>query len=263
MEALLVKYGYILLFGGVIVEGEVFLLTAAFLAHRGTFDLPTVVAVAVAATMLGDQVYYQAARARGRAWLERRKGARAKYARIIELTARRGPWLLLVSRYTYGFRIVIPAACGAVGMPAGLFTFMDFIAVAVWAGLMAALGYYGGAAIAGYLHDFQRIVVWIVVAGILCVAAVFSVRRMNREARLRELGMADVHAVMPFVMSCLTTGRPSRGDGCGGRFCCCAATGTATVTAARRHHNRPMKKTSGVGRRGNIPPRSAGARAQR
>jgi phosphatidylglycerol lysyltransferase len=203
VEALLVKYGYILLFGGVIVEGEIFLLTAAFLAHRGTFDLPTVVAVAVAATMLGDQVYYQAARARGRAWLERRKGARAKYARIIDLTARRGPWLLLVSRYTYGFRIVIPAACGAVGMPAGLFTFMDFIAVAVWAALMAALGYYGGAAIAGYLHDFQRIVVWIVVAGILCVAAVFSVRRMNREARLRELGMADVHAVMPFVMSLL------------------------------------------------------------
>jgi phosphatidylglycerol lysyltransferase len=203
VEALLVKYGYVLLFGGVIVEGEIFLLTAAFLAHHGYFDVPTVIAVAVAATMLGDQVYYQAARARGRAWLERRKGVRAKYARIIDLTARRGPWLLLASRYTYGFRIVIPAACGAVGMPAGLFTFMDFIAVAVWAGLMAALGYYGGAAIAGYLHDFQKIFVWIVVAGVLCAAAVFSFRRMNREARLRELGMADVHAVMPFVMSLL------------------------------------------------------------
>lgn len=203
MEALLVRYGYVLLFGGVIVEGEIFLLTAAFLAHRGYFDLPTVVAVAVAATMLGDQVYYQAARARGRAWLERRKGVRAKYARIIDLTARRGPWLLLVSRYTYGFRIVIPAACGAVGMPAGLFIFMDFIAVAVWAGLMTALGYYGGAAIAGYLHHFQRILVWIAVAGILCVAAVVSLRRMNREARLRELGLADVHAVMPFVMGLL------------------------------------------------------------
>jgi lysylphosphatidylglycerol synthetase-like protein (DUF2156 family)/membrane protein DedA with SNARE-associated domain len=203
LESLLVKYGYVLLFGGVIVEGEAFLLTAAFLAHRGLLHLPTVVAVAIAATMFGDQVYYQAARARGRAWLERRKGVRARYTRMIDMTARRGPWLLLVSRYTFGFRIVIPAACGAVGMPVGLFTFVDFVAVAIWALLTGALGYYGGAAIAGYLHDFQRIIVWLVVALVLCVAAVISFRRMTREARLKELGMADVHAVMPFVMSLL------------------------------------------------------------
>jgi len=203
MEALLVKYGYLLLFGGVIVEGEAFLLTAAFLAQRGYFHLPVVVAVAMAATMLGDQVYYQAARARGRAWLERRKGVRARYGRIIDLTARRGPWLLLASRYTFGFRIVIPAACGAVGMRAALFTSVDFVAVAIWAALTASLGYYGGAAIARYLQDFRRIVVWALVAAVLCVAAVASLRRMNREARLRELGMADVHAVMPFVMSLL------------------------------------------------------------
>jgi phosphatidylglycerol lysyltransferase len=203
MEALLVKYGYVLLFGGVILEGEAFLLTAAFLAHRGIFHLPTVVAVAIAATMFGDQVYYQAARARGRAWLERRKGVRARYNRIIDMTARRGPWLLLVSRYTFGFRIVIPAACGAVGMPAGLFTFVDFVAVAVWALLTGALGYYGGAAVARYLHDFKQIVVWLGVALILCVAAVLSFRRMTREARLKDLGMADVHAVMPFVISLL------------------------------------------------------------
>jgi len=203
MEALLVKYGYVLLFGGVIVEGEAFLLTAAFLAHRGLFSLPAVVAVAIAATMFGDQVYYQAARARGRAWLERRKGVRARYNHIIDLTARRGPWLLLVSRYTFGFRIVIPAACGAVGMPAGLFTFVDFVAVAIWAVLTAALGYYGGAAVARYLHDFKQIVVWLVGASILCAAAIVSFRRMTREARLKELGMGDVHAVMPFVMSVL------------------------------------------------------------
>ena len=121
----------------------------------------------------------------------------------IDMAARRGPWLLLVSRYTFGFRIVIPAACGAVGMPVGLFTFVDFVAVGVWALLTGALGYYGGAAVAHYLHDFKQIVVWLAVALVLCVAAVISFRRMTREARLKELGMADVHAVMPFVMSLL------------------------------------------------------------
>ena len=203
METLLVKYGYLLLFGGVVVEGEAILLTAAFLAHRGYFHLPGVVAVAVAATMLADQVYFQAARARGREWVERRKGARSRYAGVIDLAARRGPWLLLVSRYTYGFRIAIPAACGAVGMSPVLFTCLDFVAVLVWAVLVSLLGYYGGAAVARPLHDFRRIVVWTAVAAVLALVAVFSWRRMNREARLRELGMSDVHAVMPFVVALL------------------------------------------------------------
>src|SRR5438093_1997930 len=88
-------------------------------------------------------------------------------------------------------------------MRAALFTSVDFVAVAIWAALTASLGYYGGAAVARYLPDFRHIVVWLVVALVLCAAAVVSFRRMTREARLKELGMADVHAVMPFLMSLL------------------------------------------------------------
>ena len=51
MEALLLKYGYILLFLGVAVEGEAALLAAALLAHRGLFSLPIVILVAVAANL--------------------------------------------------------------------------------------------------------------------------------------------------------------------------------------------------------------------
>ena len=69
MEALLARYGYLILFPGVVVEGEAFLLAGAFMAHRGVLDLPIVIALAVAATMSGDQLYYRAARSRGRAWL--------------------------------------------------------------------------------------------------------------------------------------------------------------------------------------------------
>ena len=90
MEALLARYGYLILFPGIVVEGEAFLLAGAFMAHRGVLDLPVVIAVAVAATMCGDQLYYRAARARGRTWLERRQGTRAKYAKWIDLTSRKG-----------------------------------------------------------------------------------------------------------------------------------------------------------------------------
>jgi lysylphosphatidylglycerol synthetase-like protein (DUF2156 family)/membrane protein DedA with SNARE-associated domain len=200
VEALLARFGYLILFPGIVVEGEAFLLAGAFMAHRGVLDLPLVIAVAVAATMSGDQLYYRAARSRGRAWLERRKGARAKYAKWIDLTARRGVWLLLASRWTFGLRIVIPAACGAVGMSPGVFTIVDFIAVLIWALTLGLAGYYSGAAIEKHLKDIQHVGVWVLLAVVLCVAAVIGARRVQRQARVRELNVNDLHAIVPFII---------------------------------------------------------------
>src|SRR5262245_56844498 len=125
MESLLLKYGYALVFVGAAVEGEAVVLAAAFLAQRGFFRLPVIMAVALAANTLADQMYYRLARARGRAWLERRFGRSPRYQRLVAAVSRRGGWLLLASRYAYGLRIAIPAACGAVGMDAATFTVID------------------------------------------------------------------------------------------------------------------------------------------
>ena len=68
MELLLLKYGYLLLFAGVIVEGEAVLIAGSFLASRGYFNIGTVALVALAANTLSAQFYYTAARVRGRSW---------------------------------------------------------------------------------------------------------------------------------------------------------------------------------------------------
>jgi lysylphosphatidylglycerol synthetase-like protein (DUF2156 family) len=159
-----------------------------------------VIAVAMIATMLGDQVYFQAARARGRAWLERRRGERARYSSIIEKTKRRGVWLLMASRWMFGLRIVIPAACGAVGMRPLVFTLVDFVAVLIWAVALGTVGYRGGAAIEGHLREYRQVGMWGVLAVALALASVFGARRVQRQGRLRELGWSDLHAVVPFVM---------------------------------------------------------------
>ncbi len=121
MELLLLKYGYLLLFFGVIVEGEVVLIAGSFLASRGYFNVGTVALVALAANTLSAQFYYTAARVRGRGWFEGRFPEKSAYRRIIDWVGTRDNWLLLVSRFLFGFRIVIPAACGAFGMPVGPF----------------------------------------------------------------------------------------------------------------------------------------------
>src|SRR5256884_4878015 len=121
MEFLLLKYGYLLLFLGVFLEGEAFLIAGAFLANQGYFRLSLVVLIALAANTLGAQFYYLAARMRGRPWFETRFGTSERNRRILPWMTSYGNWVLLLSRFAVGFRIIIPAASGALGMPQARF----------------------------------------------------------------------------------------------------------------------------------------------
>jgi len=49
VELLLLKYGYLLMFVGIIFEGEAVLIAGSFLASRGYFNISTVALVALAA----------------------------------------------------------------------------------------------------------------------------------------------------------------------------------------------------------------------
>lgn len=200
MESLLFKYGYALLFLGVALEGEAVLLTAAVLAARGFFPLPVVIAVAVAANSLADQAYFHLARLRGRTWLERRFGQHPRYQKLVELVGRRGGWLLVASRFAYGLRIAIPAACGALGMGVVAFTLLDLLAGLVWALPMAALGYTAGGALGPVLEGLHRYEQGLALLAIAAVATWLGVRHVRRTVRWRELGWADLHAVVPFVV---------------------------------------------------------------
>src|SRR5262245_36905447 len=187
MEALLVRYGYALLFLGVALEGEAVLLGATLLARRGVFPLWGIVAVAVAANTAADLVYYLLARARGRQWLERRYGRHPRYARSVALMERHGRLLLLVSRFCFGFRILIPAACGALGMSFETFLAVGLLASLLWALPTALAGYWVGGALSTLLVDLRH---YELAAAILLVAVpslVLAARQARRLFPLRDL----------------------------------------------------------------------------
>jgi phosphatidylglycerol lysyltransferase len=200
MESLLLKYGYALLFLGVAVEGEAVLLAAAILASRGFFRLPVVVAVAVGANTLADQFYFQLARLRGRGWLERRFGRHTRYRRLMDLVRSRGGLVLVASRFAYGLRIAIPAACGALGMGVAAFTLLDLLAGLLWAVPMAALGFWAGGALGPLLEGVRRYEEAVALVLVVSVAVVLGVRHARTAVRWRELRWADLHAVVPFVV---------------------------------------------------------------
>ena len=96
MEALLLKFGYLLLFVGVAVEGEFSLLAGAYLAHQGYFNIWLVSLIALLANWSAVQLYYAPAKSRGRPWLESRFGGRPLFQKILRLTGRHDdcvrPW---------------------------------------------------------------------------------------------------------------------------------------------------------------------------
>lgn len=200
MELLLLKYGYLLLFLGVMFEGEAVLLAASVLAHEGVLRLPAVIVVAVLANSTIDQVYYLLARARGRPWLERRFGGDRRFARLVTLIERHGRLLLLGSRFAFGFRILIPAACGALGMPAASFTATNVLAGVLWAVPTALLGYYGGGALLRGLGDVQAYARVVPLALVALGATFVGWRHVRRVGLLRELRAPDVHRLVPWVI---------------------------------------------------------------
>jgi lysylphosphatidylglycerol synthetase-like protein (DUF2156 family) len=200
VEALLLKYGYALLFLGVAAEGEAFLAAAAVLVHRGYFRLPIVIAVAVAANTVADLLYYFAARVRGKDWLERRYGASRHYQRVVAALERHGRWLLLGSRFAFGFRILIPAACGALGMAPSTFVPLVVLAGIVWAVPIALLAYSLGGAMESALVDLRHHEVLLAAAVVLVPAGYVGARRLLRQVRRRDLRLADLHAVVPFAV---------------------------------------------------------------
>lgn len=200
MEALLIRYGYALLFLGVALEGEVFLLAASYLAHRGILNLPLVITVAVMANCGADQVYYLLARTRGRAWLQKRFGEHASYQRVLRLMSRHGNWLLVASRYAFGFRIIIPAACGALDMPPLRFSLLNVLAGLIWAVPTALAGYYLGSFAETVFLDFRRYELWVLLAFVVAAAGVLLVRHLRHSEWVEDLKGADVHAFVPFLI---------------------------------------------------------------
>jgi len=201
MESLLIKYGYALVFLGVAFEGEAVLLAAALLAHRGLFRLPVVIAVAVAANSVADQAYFQLARLRGRRWLEKRFGDHPRYRQLIDLVSRRGGLLLVASRFAYGLRIAIPAACGALGMGVVEFTVLDIVAGLLWAVPTALLGFFAGGALGPLLEGVRRYEGAVALVLLAAISVFVGVRHIRRAIRWRELRWADLHAVVPFLVA--------------------------------------------------------------
>jgi membrane protein DedA with SNARE-associated domain len=144
VQAALDQYGYWALFAGTFLEGETFFLLGGIAARQGLMNPWWVAGAALLGGFVGDQFFFLLGRWRGpwllsRSWTMARRTVRAR-----RLVRRHALGLMLASRFLYGFRMVIPVACGTSRVHWLTFLILNFTSAVAWTTVFGGLGYLAG-----------------------------------------------------------------------------------------------------------------------
>ncbi len=176
LEQLLQDFGYLALFFGTFFEGETILVLAGVAASFGKLELDWVLLTAFCGSYAGDQLWYYLGRYKGRQLLERNPRWHNMGERALRLIKRRPDLWVLIFRFFYGLRTVMPVAIGLSGYPPLRYLVLNGIGAIVWALTVGYAAFYFGAALETILGDIKRYELWILAALVL-IGAAFWLRR--------------------------------------------------------------------------------------
>lgn len=157
MEYFIQKYGYLAVFLGSTIEGELILLTAGYFAYAGVLDLKWVIFFAFLGTLLADQGCFFLGRYYGPRLLNRFPVLKAKSEKVFRLLHEYKNLFIMSFRFVYGIRIASPLVIGASQLSVRRFTVLNFPAALFWAIVIAWLGYFFGGTFDVLLDNMHRI----------------------------------------------------------------------------------------------------------
>jgi len=137
-------HGYWVLFFWTFLEGEAGLILAGFLAFEGYFTVPGVIATAFAGAFCGDQFYFYLGRLKGKYLFRHFHSFAKKLGKGLKLIEKYGNLVAFSSRYTYGFRIVLPIILGMTPFSSWKFLFINVASAFTWSTIFTLAGYLFG-----------------------------------------------------------------------------------------------------------------------
>lgn len=169
---------------GIPVPGETALIAAALLAHDGQMDIVTLVLLAAAAAIIGDNIGFTIGRKGGRKLLMRPGPFHAQRLKVIEIGepffARHGPKAVFLGRWVSGLRIASAWLAGINGMSWPVFLVWNALGGIVWA---AAVGF--GVYALGHLAEDILTIAGPVAGGIVLAAGIAYLIYRHRRAAHR------------------------------------------------------------------------------
>ena len=194
MRQLLTQYleahGYWMLFVWTFFEGEAGLIMAGFLAFQGYLNISGVILTALAGSFFGDQFYFYLGRLKGPLLLKLFRPVARRFRKTLRLIEKYGAFVTFISRYTYGFRIILPIIIGMTQMEALRFLRLNLLSALSWSIIFAFAGYLFGKSASLLVEDVDRCEPYIMLAlvafiGSIWISHFFHARWRRRRGRRR------------------------------------------------------------------------------
>ncbi|MDQ3942575.1 MAG: DedA family protein [Actinomycetota bacterium] len=200
MLSLIGRYGYLIVFLGVMIEGigiplpgETVLITAGALAHRGSLTLWETMVMGSLGAVMGGQAGYFVGRFGGRPFVVRWGRyvfiTPERLARAESFFERHGGKAVFFGRFITGLRVFGALVAGMSRMSWRKFTLYSVLGGVVWATAAVVLGYFLWASLGLVEHWIGRISLLLAAALILVVVLRRSYRKVmttRRDENLKE-----------------------------------------------------------------------------
>ena len=137
---LLQHYGYFAIFIGAFFEGENVLMLGAYAVHQHVMSFWLLIAVAVVGSFIGDQFYYQVGRRYGQKLLQTKPKFAEKFERASQFIERFPILTILLMRFAWGLRTVLPITVGIKAYPLWKYILINLMACFLWALIVVSFG---------------------------------------------------------------------------------------------------------------------------
>lgn len=137
--------GYLLVFLGMVFEGDLALFTTGFLTNQGFFDPLDIILTVAGGVLLGDFLWYEFGRRLNDHAPEPIKRWVAKVVGPFDEHIVKRPFhSIFLSKFTYGLHHVLLMRMGMRGINFREFFKSDLIATPIWILIVGGLGYFSG-----------------------------------------------------------------------------------------------------------------------
>ena len=153
LQHLVQQYGYNLMLVGALIEGETFLIAGGIAAQQGLLHLPGLILLAFIGSFIHDVACFLIGRYAGKWILKKYPKIKSKMHFVFKLSGKYGAGLIVVSRFAYGFRIVIPIILGMSRVKTTTFLFFNAIGGILWSMTFIFGGYYIGKALLQFIDN--------------------------------------------------------------------------------------------------------------